>query len=92
MGYSDVKVGDKVKLQYRRNWKEKYSEKEFVVSGLLEEPNQDSRPEEINYKVYFKIQDSVRINYDNADQVLKDLANKCGIKEENVYANKVFIM
>lgn len=110
MGYSDVKVGDKVKLQYRRNRKEKYSEKEFVVSGLLEEPNQDSSPEasivmgseellkanfspeEINYKVYFKIQDSVRINYDNADQVLKDLANKCGIKEENVYANKVFIM
>lgn len=44
------------------------------------------------YNVYFQLSDTVKINYDNAEQLIKELANKCGIDEKRVTVNSYYIM
>lgn len=48
--------------------------------------------EESVYTVYFQLNSSVSINFETADEVLKELASKCGIEEKNVIVNSYYIM
>ncbi|HEX3022528.1 MAG TPA: ABC transporter permease, partial [Lachnospiraceae bacterium] len=43
------------------------------------------------YSAYFRLSDSVDITYDGADDLLKELAEKCGISKENVSVNKYYL-
>lgn len=44
------------------------------------------------YEVYFRLEDSIGINSDNAEQILKELAEKCSIEGELVSVNSYYIM
>ena len=41
LGYEDVKPGDEITLNFRRNNKEKYVEKSFVISGIVKTMNEE---------------------------------------------------
>jgi putative ABC transport system permease protein len=49
-------------------------------------------PKERIYSVYFRLADSIDITYDDADDLLKELADKCGISEENVSVNDYYLI
>lgn len=44
------------------------------------------------YNVYFRLRDNKDITSDNAEEVLKKLAGKCGITESQVSANDYYLM
>ncbi|MEQ8156351.1 MAG: ABC transporter permease [Clostridiaceae bacterium] len=44
------------------------------------------------YWVYFRLNDSVDITIDGAEDVLKELAKKCGIAERKISVNKYYLM
>lgn len=48
--------------------------------------------EQRRYAAYVRLNDSVNINYDNAESVLKDLAKKCGISPKWTDVNSYYIM
>lgn len=50
--------------------------------------NHDQR----NYEVYFRLDDSIKINNNTAEQIFKELAEKCDIKKERVSVNSYYIM
>lgn len=47
---------------------------------------------EIRYVAAFQLGEEVRITSDDAEEVIKALAAKCGIEEENVSVNGVYLM
>ncbi len=61
-----------------------YVSQEFFESQIPEERR--------GYTVSFKMNDSVTINTDIAETVLKEQAEKCGIDERNVTTNYVYLM
>lgn len=54
--------------------------------------NQETAASKREYNVYFRLNDSVPIQSENAKEVLTDLAGKCGIKEKLVSVNSAYIM
>lgn len=110
MGYSNIKVGDRVTLPYRANLQQTYQDKKFVVSGLIEEQKNGLKqksysvycskafyetefPEEQrSYIAYFTLKDSVKMNTDNAEDVINDLAEQCGVDEKNVSVNNYYLI
>ncbi|BCN32679.1 ABC transporter permease [Anaeromicropila herbilytica] len=44
------------------------------------------------YSVYFRLNQSVRVTSDNAEDVLKKLADKCGIAENQVITNNYYLI
>lgn len=49
-------------------------------------------PGKENYYVYFRLNDTVRITSDGAEELLKELARKCGIDERNVSVNDYYLL
>lgn len=107
LGYSDVAVGDNISFNYRPDLKSKYESVEFVVSGILKDTDSKrnlvgyTSEEFYNhlnntgsryYNTYFNLDESVDINSDNAEDVLKELAKKCGIKSNKVVVNIAYVM
>ena len=54
--------------------------------------NQRVKAADRDYDVYFRLNDTVQINYNTAEATLKDLAVKCGINEDKTYANTLYLM
>lgn len=48
--------------------------------------------EQHGYTVSFKLNDSIKINTDNGEMVLKELGEKCGIDKRNVSDNYIYLM
>lgn len=107
LGYSEVEVGDHITLNYRPDLKSKYKGVEFVVSGILKDSNskrnlvgytseefynQLNKSGSRYYSAYFNLDESVDINSGNAEDVLKDLAKKCGIDSDKVDVNTAYVM
>lgn len=44
------------------------------------------------YTAYFQLEDSTGINYDTAEEILKNLASKCGIDPKGVSVNEYYLM
>lgn len=44
------------------------------------------------YTAYFQLEDSTGINYDTAEEILKNLASKCGIDPKGVSVNGYYLM
>lgn len=65
-----------------------------TITGCVSKDFHESRvkPEDRIYTLYFLLNDSVPITTDNAQEVLIDLAEKCGIKENQVKENAYFLM
>lgn len=63
---------------------EAYTSQEFFESQVPKEQR--------SYKVSFKLNDSVYINADKGEEVLKGLAKKCGIDSKNVSSNYLYLM
>lgn len=61
-----------------------YVSEEFYDRQVVEENR--------NYYVYFKLSDNISINTDNAESVIKGLAEQCGINEKQVSVNKGYVM
>lgn len=110
LGYKNPKVGDSISLGYRTDRASKFTQKKFMITGLLKENKINDLKdmyvgyvseelyrklipkEESVYTVYFTLNSSVSINFETAEEVLKELANKCGIEEKNVFVNSYYIM
>lgn len=107
LGYPEVTVGDRISLKYRSNLKSKYESVEFLVSGVLKDSdsknaivgyiseefyNQLNESDSRFYNVYFNLDESVDIDYDSAEKVMKSLANTCGIDSDKVAVNTVYVM
>lgn len=108
LGYDDASVGDRITLQYRTSLKEPYREKSFVISGLFEEEEAAVRSytafiskefwdltvsgEDKSYLVYFRLDDSLNLNYDEVEGEMKHLAAECGIDEKYVSKNSYYLM
>lgn len=106
LGYPDVTIGDYITLNYRQDLNSKYSSVSFKVSGVLRDTeskklvgytsekfyNQLQEEGSRIFSAYFRLDESVAINSDTAENVLKDLAGKCGINEKAVVVNNGYIM
>lgn len=109
-GYEDLKVGDTVTLEYRRDLQQKYEPRVFTVSGILKSPEDAQEqqvflvcasneliqaqyePEEAAYTVAFRLGEDVAITYDNAEDVIRELAKSCGIEEKKVSVNGRYLL
>lgn len=54
--------------------------------------NQQVPEESQRYNAYFRLDESVSITIDDAEEVLKELAEKCGIEEKQVSANQYYLI
>ena len=64
------------------------------ITGCVSKEFHEShiKPEDRIYTLYFLLNDSVPITTDNAEEVLIELAEKCGIKENQVKENAYYLM
>lgn len=106
-GYPEVEVGDHIFVQFRPDLESQYESIEFIVSGILKDSdskntlagytseefyNQWNESNSRYYNAYFNLDESVSINSDTAEEVLKDLADNCGIDPDKVAVNTLYIM
>lgn len=107
IGYSDVKPGDKISLNYRPDSASKYAPEEFIVSGILrgselqknnytayvseEYYNQKITGENRIYVASFRLSDAVDINMDNDEEIIRELGKKIGVPEKNVNVNSYYL-
>lgn len=107
IGYSDVKPGDKISLNYRPDSASKYAPEEFIVSGILrgselqknnytayvseEYYNQKTTGENRIYVASFRLSDAVDINMDNDEEIIRELGKKIGVPEKNVNVNSYYL-
>lgn len=108
LGYDKAGLGDRIILQYRTSLREPYREGSFVISGLLRESEGASQgytayvsqkfldaripEEERGFLAYFRLDDSLKLNYDGAEEEMKELAAECGIDEKYVSKNSYYLM
>lgn len=107
IGYPNANVGDHIQLNYRQDMKSQYRSGSFIISGIIKDIdsknsivgytseefyNQLQEENSRFYSVYFSLDDSVAINSDTAEMVMKDLAEKCGIDTKTVDVNNGYIM
>lgn len=108
LGYANIKIGDKVKLNYRKDMESKFAPEEFVVSGILKENelgksydmayvseeyyNRMIPKEERLYTASFTLNDSIEINADTDEEVLKELGEKIGVTERNISVNSYYLL
>lgn len=108
LGYEDIRIGDKISLNYRADTASKYVPEEFLVSGILKdnelqknhftayvsEKYYEGMTTEENrlYVVSFRLNPNVEINTDNAKEVLTELGEKIGIPRRNVSENSYYLM
>lgn len=108
LGLESPKIGDKVTISFRTDRKSAYAPEEFVICGLLKDAAIETNSmgaytseehfqkhvadTDRQYNVLFRLDDSEGITYDNAEDVMKELAVKCGIDEDNVSANGMYLM
>lgn len=108
LGIENPQIGDRVEISFRTDRKSVYVSEEFVICGLLKDTElernsmgaytskehfenhvaQDDR----RYNVLFRLDDSVGLTYDNAEIIMKELAVKCGIDEDKVSENVMYLM
>jgi len=107
LGYEDVSPGQKINVSFRVDLRSLYETKEFVVSGLLADRKDGSldtvglisadyfntriEEDEQLYRAFFSLDESLKINAGNADEIMKELAAKCGIDERQVAPNYSYL-
>lgn len=108
LGLENPKIGDRVTISFRTDRKSVFAPEEFVICGLLQDSSIETKSmgaytskehfekhvadADRQYNVLFRLDDSVGITYDNAEDVMKELAVKCGIDENNVSDNDMYLM
>lgn len=107
LGIEDPKIGDRVQVSLRTGLKSAFAPEGFVVCGILRQKTAEEAgiaytskahfeksvaPEDRRYSVLFRLDDGVGVNYDNAEDVMKELAVSCGINEGNVSCNGPYLM
>lgn len=107
IGYPDVQIGDRIRLNYRTDSASKYKAEEFVVSGILQENElqkngytayisescyeRGTEEGKRRYTVSFSLNDSVQIDTDNYEEVIQELAGKIGIDKKRVSVNSMYL-
>ncbi len=108
LGYENVNIGDTISLNYREDNYSKYVTNEFVVSGIIKESepkansyvlyvsnnfyNSLKESDEMRYKVYFTLDESININYDIAKDLIEEIGAKCCIDQDRISVNLYYIM
>lgn len=108
LGYDDPQIGDRITVPYRTDLNSLFEPEEFVISGFLKEPEIEAVsgtayisdayymkriPEQSrNYKVYFRMDESIGLTTDNVEDTIKELAGKLGIKEKYADDNYMYLM
>lgn len=108
LGIENPQIGDRVEISFRTDRKSVYASEEFVICGLLKDTGLEENSmaaytskehfekhvaqDDRRYNVLFCLDDSVGLTYDNAEMIMKELAVKCGIDEDRVSANGMYLM
>lgn len=107
LGMANPRIGDTVTIAFRTDLKSAYRSEEFVICGLLRQPDIETNSmaactsvkhfeksvagEDRRYTVLFCLDDSVGMTLDNSEDVMKALAVRCGIDERDVAINKNYL-
>lgn len=107
LGLENPQIGDTVTLAFRTNLKSTYRPTEFVICGLLRQSDLETgsmaaytselyfekcvAEEDRRYTVLFGLDDSVQLTFENSEEVMRELAVRCGIDERAVAANDNYL-
>lgn len=108
LGLDNPQIGDLVEIAFRTDLKSLYAPETFVICGFLAQPEVETNSmsaytagkhfeksveaADRRYIVLFRLDDSVKLTYDSAEEVLTKLAARCGIDRQNVTVNTRYLM
>lgn len=108
LGVENPQIGDTVTVPWRLDLSDVFEPEEFVIRGLLKEPEilsssaaaqvseeyftEHVAAEERYYKVYFRMDESLDITSDNALSVMEEIGAKLGVDSRYVDDNAIYLM
>lgn len=112
LGYDNPEIGDRIKISYRPDRSSRFSDREFVISGIMRQSEAEKAgidsgsysgviSEEFvksvmgegdRCSVVFTLDGDIKINSDNAADVIGEYAAECGIDESRIRINTMYIL
>lgn len=108
LGLDDPQIGDSVEIAFRTDLKSVYAPETFVICGFLVQPDVETnfmsaytaekhfeksvRDADRRYTVLFRLDESVEMTYESAEDVIKELAADCGIDVRDVTVNSSYLI
>lgn len=107
-GIEKAKIGDSVTLSVRLDESLPYEPMEFTICGFFKNGDENaeafnafvsesfyeeySRAYEQRFSALFNVSDDMGLDYDNAEETLKDLLVSMGLRESQVSVNSMYIL
>lgn len=108
LGVENPQIGDTVTVPWRLDLNSTFEPEEFIISGLLKEPEilssgvtaqvseeyftEHVEAEQRYYKVYFRMDESLDITSDNALSFMEEIGAKLGVDSRYVDDNRIYLM